>query len=64
MEKGHDARVTGFSVSLETSQLSQFPGFEFAFGVEAVRVVHVRVNLLRLLCAESFGISSAVPTQL
>lgn len=42
-------RVAGFSVSFETSQLAQFPRFKLAFGVEAIRVVHVGVNLLRLL---------------
>ena len=45
-----DARVAGFSVSFETSHFAQFPRFEFAFGVEAIRVVHVGVNFLRLLC--------------
>jgi hypothetical protein len=49
-----DARVAGFSVSFETSQLAQFPRFKLAFGVEAIRVVHVGVNLLRLLCGNHF----------
>ncbi len=55
-----DARISGLLVTLYAHQLAQLPLFKLGRRIEAVRVVDIGLDVLRVLCKDGGMISSAL----